>query len=104
MGRVYNGLVRRLAVPGLEDTQCGFKCFKRGPATDLFDRQTMDGFAFDVELLYLARQQELTVRETGVDWYYRERSTVRPLLGLTGDDPGPAADQVATPESLKLSA
>ena len=79
MGRVYNSLVRRLAVPGLEDTQCGFKCFKRGPATDLFDRQTMDGFAFDVELLYLARQQGLTIRETGVDWYYRERSKVRPL-------------------------
>lgn len=79
MGRVYNELVRRLAVPGLEDTQCGFKCFKSGPATQLFELQTMNGFAFDVEVLYLAWKQGLSITETGVDWYYRENSKVRTI-------------------------
>ena len=79
MGRIYNELVRRLTVPSLEDTQCGFKCFKSGPATELFNLQTMDGFAFDVEVLYLAWKQGLSIQETGVDWYYRENSKVRTI-------------------------
>ncbi len=80
MGRVYNLLVRRLTAAGLSDTQCGFKCFKRGPATGLFEQQTIDGFAFDVEVLYLARKQGLSIEETGVDWHYRDQSKVRPVL------------------------
>ena len=79
MGRIYNELVRRLIVPGLDDTQCGFKCFRSGPATELFDLQTMDGFAFDVEVLYLAWKRGLSIIETGVDWYYRENSKVRTI-------------------------
>ena len=79
MGRIYNELVRRLTVPGLDDTQCGFKCFRSGPATELFDLQTMDGFAFDVEVLYLAWKRGLSIIETGVDWYYRENSKVRTI-------------------------
>ena len=88
MGRVYNGLARRLAAPGLADTQCGFKCFRAGAAAKLFNRQTMDGFAFDVELLYLARRLGLSIAEVGVDWYYQEHSKVRPLrdsLAMTLD-------------------
>ncbi len=88
MGRVYNGLVRRLAAPGLADTQCGFKCFRDHAATQLFGRQTMDGFAFDVEVLYLARRLGLSIAEVGVDWYYQEHSKVRPIrdsLAMTLD-------------------
>ena len=88
MGRVFNRLVSRLAVPGLADTQCGFKCFRGEAAQDLFRRQTMDGFAFDVELLYLARKRGLTFAEVGVDWYYRSQSKVRPVrdsLAMTLD-------------------
>ena len=88
MGRVFNLLVSRLAVPGLADTQCGFKCFRGEAAQDLFRRQTMDGFAFDVELLYLARKRGLTFAEVGVDWYYRSQSKVRPVrdsLAMTLD-------------------
>ena len=79
MGRVYNVLVRLLALPGLGDTQCGFKRFRGEAAAVLFQRQTLDGFAFDVEVLYLARRLGLTVREIPVDWRYGERSKVRAL-------------------------
>ena len=77
MGRVYNTLVRLLAVPRLADTQCGFKCFRGEIVPDLFQRQTMNGFAFDVEVLYLANKAGMTLREIPVDWYFRERSKVR---------------------------
>ncbi len=88
MGRLFNFLVNRLAVPGLADTQCGFKCFRGEAAQDLFPRLTLDGFAFDVELLHLARKRGLTYSEVGVDWYYRAQSKVRPVqdsLSMTLD-------------------
>ena len=77
MGRVYNALVRLLAVPGLADTQCGFKCFRWEIVPDLFQQQTMDGFAFDVEVLFLASRAGMTLREIPVDWYFGESSKVR---------------------------
>ncbi len=88
MGRFFNFLVSRLAVPGLADTQCGFKCFRGETAQDLFPRLTLDGFAFDVELLHLARKRGLTYSEVGVDWYYQSQSKVRPVqdsLAMTLD-------------------
>ena len=88
MGRVYNALVRLLAVPGVQDTQCGFKCYRGEIVPSLFQRQTADGFAFDVEVLFLARKSGMTVQEVAVDWYYRERSKVRPFrdsLSMTLD-------------------
>ena len=77
MGRVYNTLVRLIAVRGIQDTQCGFKCFRGEAVQDLFPLQTMDGFAFDVEVLYLAQRSGMLLREVAVDWYYQERSKVR---------------------------
>ena len=79
MGRVFNRLVSLLAVSGLADTQCGFKCFRAEAAQDLFPKLTLDGFAFDVELFHLARKRGLTYSEVGVDWYYQSHSKVRPL-------------------------
>jgi glycosyltransferase involved in cell wall biosynthesis len=79
MGRVFNGLVRALAVPGIQDTQCGFKAFTRTAARDIFGRQTIDGFGFDVELLYLARRRGYRVREVPVTWVYAASSRVDPL-------------------------
>ena len=79
LGRVYNALVRVLALPGFKDTQCGFKCFKSGVVERLFGAQTLDGFGFDVEVLFVARKSGMTVREVGVDWFYREHSKVRPF-------------------------
>ena len=56
MGRVFNQIVRRAAVPDLYDTQCGFKCFRAEAAQQIFARQRMTRFSFDVELLWIARK------------------------------------------------
>ncbi len=79
MGRVYNALARLLAAPELADTQCGFKCFRAGAAVQLFGRATVNGFSYDVEVLYLAHRSGMTVAEIGIEWHYREHSKVRPF-------------------------
>ncbi|RMG17581.1 MAG: glycosyltransferase family 2 protein [Planctomycetota bacterium] len=79
MGRAFNAWVRLMAVRGLQDTQCGFKCFRRAVARDLFGAQRLGGWAFDVELLFLARRRGYTIREVPIDWHYREGSKIRPL-------------------------
>ncbi len=79
MGRVFNGMTRLLAVRGVADTQCGFKVFSAAAAERLFSQQTLDGFAFDAEILFLARRRGFTVAETAIDWHYREESKVRPF-------------------------
>ena len=79
MGRVFNAMTRLLAVPGVADTQCGFKMFSATAAERLFALQTLDGFAFDAEILFLARRYGFTIAETGIDWHYREESKVRPF-------------------------
>ena len=78
-GRFYNRLVRALAVPGIADTQCGFKCFRGEVTPRIFQPLRIDGFAFDVEALFLALKAGLSVKEVGIDWYYREQSKVRPF-------------------------
>ncbi|MFH1486396.1 MAG: dolichyl-phosphate beta-glucosyltransferase [Chloroflexota bacterium] len=78
MGRVFNLLVRLAAVPGCRDTQCGFKCFHRQAALTLFALQTMDGFAFDVEIIFLARERGMRIVEVPIDWYHNTESRVRP--------------------------
>lgn len=79
MGRVFNFIVKVLAVPGFQDTQCGFKCFRREPGLDLFASQTIDGWAFDVELLYIAQRRGYEVVEVPINWYYRQNSRISPL-------------------------
>jgi dolichyl-phosphate beta-glucosyltransferase len=79
MGRVYNLLVRVLAVSGIQDTQCGFKCFTREAAAQLFPLQQIDGWGFDVELLYIARRKGMRMVEVPINWYYQDDSRVRPV-------------------------
>ncbi len=79
MGRTFNLLVRLLAVRGLADTQCGFKLFPGSLARDLARAQRLDGFAFDVELLLLARHWGSAVREVPVRWDHVEASRVQAL-------------------------
>ncbi len=79
MGRVFNFLVKVIAVPGLQDTQCGFKCFRRAPAQDLFRTQRNEGWAFDVEILFIARQRRYRIVEVPIDWYYRPNSRISPI-------------------------
>jgi dolichyl-phosphate beta-glucosyltransferase len=78
-GRLINWSIRLLALPGLQDTQCGFKCFRAAVAEDLFAAQRMEGWSFDVELLYIARLRGYSVVELPIDWYYSEQSHVDPF-------------------------
>ncbi|MCU0693323.1 MAG: glycosyltransferase family 2 protein [Polyangiaceae bacterium] len=77
MGRTFNLLVQILALRGIRDTQCGFKLFPQAVARDLFARATVDGFAFDVELLVLAKRR-YRVAEVPVAWSHVEESKVSP--------------------------
>lgn len=77
IGRIYNGLIRFLALPGLQDTQCGFKCFRCEVAEELFKRQTLPGWSFDVEILFIARQLGYKVVELPIHWYYNPHSKIR---------------------------
>jgi dolichyl-phosphate beta-glucosyltransferase len=79
MGRVFNRLVRLLVLPGLADTQCGFKLFPGSLTRDLARVQRLDGFAFDVELLLLARCWGRRVLEVPVRWDHVEASRVQAL-------------------------
>lgn len=76
VGRIYNGLIRALALPGLQDTQCGFKCFKGTVAEDIFPRQTISGWSFDVEVLFIARLSGYRIIEIPVNWYYNPYSKI----------------------------
>jgi dolichyl-phosphate beta-glucosyltransferase len=64
-------------LPDFLDTQCGFKCFRREAAEEIFRRQRTTGFEFDVELLCLARELGYSVAEVPVTWRNRPRSHVR---------------------------
>jgi len=76
VGRIYNGLIRFLALPGLQDTQCGFKCFRGPVAEDLYKRQTLTGWSFDVEILFIARLLGYKVIEIPIRWYYNPHSKI----------------------------
>jgi dolichyl-phosphate beta-glucosyltransferase len=78
MGRAFNWLVRLLVLRGLQDTQCGFKCFHRPAAEAIFRRQRMTDWTFDVELLYIARRLGYRIVEVPIHWRYQEHSRVHP--------------------------
>lgn len=79
MGRIFNFVVRVLAVPGIQDTQCGFKSFRREVAQDVFALQTIDGWGFDVEVLFIALQHGYKLVEVPITWYYRPQSRISPI-------------------------
>lgn len=79
MGRIFNLLVRTLAVPDIQDTQCGFKCFTDSAASLVFPLQRIDGWGFDVEVLYIARVKGLRLVEIPIHWHYQTDSRVRPI-------------------------
>ena len=78
-GRVFNGLIRLIVLHNLNDTQCGFKMFRAEIAKELFPRQTLMGWSFDVELLYIAKRRHYAVIELGVPWYFNPESKVNVL-------------------------
>jgi dolichyl-phosphate beta-glucosyltransferase len=76
-GRGFNLVVRRLMVPGVQDTQCGFKMFTAAAVDAIFPYVTVAGWSFDIEVLYLARLKGLRVRELPIEWHFRPDSRVR---------------------------
>ena len=77
MGEVFNWLLRVTADISFRDTQCGFKAFRRDATRAIFSRQTIDGFAFDVELILLAKRLGFNVIEMPVRWVNSGDSRVR---------------------------
>jgi dolichyl-phosphate beta-glucosyltransferase len=77
IGRIFNRVAQAIAVPGIQDTQCGYKLLSADAAAALASHMTLNGFAFDVELLYLARRAGYDVREIGITWHCRTDSRVR---------------------------
>lgn len=77
LGRAFNWVVQRTALPGLRDTQCGFKAFSGQVARKLFRVQRIDGFGFDVEILYIARRTGHSIVEVPVSCEYHSSSSVR---------------------------
>jgi glycosyltransferase involved in cell wall biosynthesis len=77
VGRIYNTWIRLVALPGLQDTQCGFKCFRGAVADDLFRRQTLMGWSFDVEILFIARRRGYRIVEYPSPWYFNADSKIK---------------------------
>jgi dolichyl-phosphate beta-glucosyltransferase len=79
MGKFFNKLVQMLVFKGISDTQCGFKGFSAKSAQEIFSKTKIDGFAFDVEVLFLANKLNYKIKEIAVEWFNDERSTVNPI-------------------------
>lgn len=76
IGNTFNAIVQSLVLPGFYDTQCGFKLFKRNVARDLFGVNKIDGFGFDVEVLYIAKIRGYKTEELAINWANMEGSKV----------------------------
>lgn len=81
MGKTFNLLVQSLVLKGFKDTQCGFKCFTRESALQVFGLQRLTGFAFDVEILYIAQKCGFKIKEQPVRWKNSPESKVHLLKG-----------------------
>lgn len=79
MGRIFSFLTGVFVMKGIKDTQCGFKLFTSKAAKKIFPLQKLEGFSFDVELLYLAKKSGFSIKEVAVDWYDSKNSRVRLL-------------------------
>ena len=83
-GRGFNLVVRLLMVPGVHDTQCGFKMFTAAAAETIFPYVTVTGWAFDIEALYMARLRKLRIKEVPIEWHFRADSRVKLLRDSVG--------------------
>jgi dolichyl-phosphate beta-glucosyltransferase len=82
-GRGYAWFMQRLLMPEVSDSQCPLKAFRRAAAQRLFRLQRIDTWAFDAELLFLARKLGLRVQQVPVSWHAVEGSRLRLRLNLT---------------------
>lgn len=76
MGRVFYAIVRSIFLKEITDTNCGFKCYRRDIAKDIFSRQQLKGWGFDVELLYIAQKRGYSIKEIPVVWAHGRGSKV----------------------------
>jgi dolichyl-phosphate beta-glucosyltransferase len=76
MGRLFNRAVQLLALGGIQDSQCGFKMFTARAVEAIFPLMTVEGWAFDVEALTIARRRRLRIVEVPIEWHYRSESQV----------------------------
>ena len=75
-GRIFNLFVQAMAVPGIKDTQCGFKCFSRKTAIEICERQKIERFSFDVEMLYIGRRLGYKIKEVPICWFNNPHTKV----------------------------
>jgi len=76
MGKIFNRVLQALVGVGLQDTQCGFKAFRQAACREIFSRQTVEGFAFDVEVLLLAEKLGYVAEDLPVEWINSPESKV----------------------------
>lgn len=67
-GKIFPMLVQKILKLNIADTQCGFKMFTKKAAQTCFSQQQINGWAFDAEILYIAKQNKLSIKEIGVEW------------------------------------
>lgn len=84
MGKALRVVRGWIMLRDIRDTQCGFKLFTRQAAREIFARQAIDGFAFDCEVLLLARKLGCCIKEVGVVWCNDPDSRVRPIRDSLG--------------------
>jgi len=75
-GRIFNLFVQAMAVPGIKDTQCGFKCFTQKAALEICERQKIEKFSFDVEMLYIGRKLGYKIKEVPICWFNNPHTKV----------------------------
>ncbi len=78
-GRGTNLIIRWFALPGLHDTQCGFKMFRADIAKDIFNYQTIHNWSFDIEVLYIARLRGYHIQELPIPWYFNSETKLNPI-------------------------
>lgn len=78
-GRVLNLIIQSLAVPGVSDTQCGFKLFQKEAGKKIFEKMTFDRFSFDIEILAIGKKMGFKIKEVGITWFNDPHSTVSPI-------------------------
>jgi len=79
LSRIVNRMIQALFLKGIRDTQCGFKLFSAKATEDIFPRQQVNGWLFDVEVLTIARQLNYAIKEVPVSWYDAKKSKLRAL-------------------------
>jgi dolichyl-phosphate beta-glucosyltransferase len=84
LGRGFTALTRLVLVPGIADFTCGFKAFRAQAAREIFARSTLDGWAFDAELVVIAHGLGLRLAQLPVEWHHDQGTKVRLVRAVAG--------------------